>query len=192
MTESNSQSVSQADKMVPCPSCGMFIEPVEICYYCCTATSPKRRIKETTLILWSLLVLGVGVVVLVLASFSETPVTPIAALSQGGAFNHFRVKGEVTRTFFSDTPYDESDLFSFWVADDSVKGKVAELKVKVDGPVYLTLQAKSMVPKKGMKVDVEGTLYAGDGFRLLSLNTDSMLRLESEPAQTKAPAGGAP
>lgn len=182
---------TNAEAVTTCPSCGMSIQPVEVCYYCCAATSPKCRVKETTLILWSSVVAVIGVVLLVMAAASETAVTPIAELSQDGAFNHFRIKGEVTRSFFADTPYDGSDLYSFWVADESVRGKVVPLKVKVDGPVYRILQEKNKVPQRGMTVDVEGTLYAGDGFRLLSLNTDSMLQIENAPAGVDAPEGGA-
>lgn len=164
--------------LAECPSCGKAIGDIEVCSYCCAATAPGRRVTEDRLMLWSLPIFALGAVLLVCAAFSETPVTPVAKLARKGAFLHFRIKGEVVRFSHIKTPYKNSDLYNFWIDDGS--GRTAAesmLKLKVEGPVYQDLEELKKVPKRGDVIDVEGTYYAGDGFRLLSLNTAAMLRI---------------
>jgi len=134
-------------------------------------------VTERRLVVWALGVLMLGVVLLVWAAFTETPVASISELKQEGAFQHFRIRGKVTKSpYLLKTPYSDSNIFSFKLMDDSVGEKEA-LKVKVDGPVYDDLVEAGKVPARGDLVDVEGTLYAGKGFRVLSLNTAAMLRI---------------
>jgi hypothetical protein len=122
--------------------------------------------------------LGIGL--LAWSGFVETPVTPVARLENKGAFLHFRIQGKVTKTSYFKARYRDADVFSFWVDDgsqDEATGQTGTVKVKVDGPVYRRLQDAGKVPREGDLADVEGTLYAGDGFRLLSVNTPEMVRL---------------
>lgn len=160
----------------PCPSCGAPIDPVEVCYYCCAAVHPSRRVREATLMRWAAGVAVLGVVLLLEGLFAVTPVTPVSDIGPEGAFQHFRVRGEVSRAYLAEAPYPSSNLFTFYVSDESVK-RWGGLKVKVDGPLFVELSDAGRVPKTGDIVDVEGTLYAGEGFRLLSLNSSSMLRI---------------
>ena len=167
---------STTRRTMECPSCGETIEDVKICYYCCSATESKCRVTERKLLLWACATAVLGIGLLAWAATVETPTTPISELTSAGAFQHFRVQGDVTRTYLVKTPYADSDVFSFWVVDESVKGSKG-LKVKVDGALYLDLKEAGKLPKQGDRVDVEGTLYAGEGFKLLSLNTVAMLRI---------------
>ena len=121
-------------------------------------------------------ILAVGISLIVLASFATTEVTAISTLGSDDGFKHFRVRGRVTRTYLDRTPYKDSDVYSFTVVDDSVDENEG-LKIKVDGPVYYKLKDLARVPHRGDLVDVEGTLYAGDGFRLLALNHEMYLTL---------------
>ncbi|MBM4352888.1 MAG: hypothetical protein FJ109_03685 [Deltaproteobacteria bacterium] len=164
---------------ISCPSCGRDIAAAPVCPYCCAATASARRVTERCLIGWAALVALLGIGLLVWSAFVETPVTPIARLEHKGAFLHFRVQGKVTRTHYFKARYRDADVFSFFVSDDSsdeTTGQTGTIKVKVEGPVYQRLQEEKRVPREGDSVDVEGTLYAGEGFRILSLNTPDMLR----------------
>lgn len=169
------------DEGQPCPSCGMPMQELVVCRHCCASSAPASRTKEGTLKAWGLGVLAIGVALLIIAALTETAIAPIDDLGAESAFQHFRIKGEVTRTFMLRTPYPESDVYSFWVADDSFEDPRARgLKVKVAGTLYHELAAQERVPKKGDMVDVEGTLYAGDYFRLLSVNAAAMVRILPE------------
>ncbi len=168
-----------------CPSCGRTIEASEVCPYCCTLTDPTRRVTEKSLVRWAVLVALLGIGLLAWSAFVETPVTPVANLENTGAFLHFRIQGKVTKTSYFKARYRDADVFSFWIDDGSQNessGQTGTVKVKIDGPVYKRLQDDGSVPREGDSVDVEGTLYAGDGFRMLSVNTPEMLRI--------APGGG--
>jgi len=138
-------------------------------------------VKEFTFIKWSLAVLLLGAGLLIWAGFSTTPVTPISELSATGAFQHYRVRGRVVRLQVIKTPYPESNIFSYWIADGSGADEdQGTLKIKVEGPVQDDLLEAGKIPEKGQTIDVEGTLYAGDGFRLLSLNSAAMLNVVEE------------
>jgi len=164
---------------ISCPSCGRGIEAVPVCPFCCTATDPTRRVTEKSLVVWAGLVALLGIGLLVWSALVQTPVTPVAKLEHKGAFLHYRIQGQVTRTSYFKARYRDADVFSFWVTDgsrDETTGQTGTVKVKVDGPVYKILQDQQRVPREGDGVDAEGTLYAGEGFRILSLNTPDMLR----------------
>jgi predicted nucleic acid-binding Zn ribbon protein len=162
----------------PCPSCGKPIEPVQVCYYCCAAIEPWRRITEKRLVQWTLGVALLGVALLVWAAFTATPVTPVSELATDGAFLHYRIQGEVVRSSVVKTPYADADIYNFWIDDRSAtKADDSMIKLKIEGPVYADLKEAGKVPAKGDRIDVEGTLYAGEGFRLLSLNTAAMLHI---------------
>ena len=162
----------------PCPSCGKPIEAVEVCYYCCSATEPGRRITEKKLALWAVAVALLGIALLVWSGFAETPVTPIADLAKGGAFLNFRVIGMVQRESVIKTPYPEADIYSYWLEDGSGSNeKTSTIKLKVEGAVYKRLKEDGNLPQVGQTIDVLGTLYAGDGFRVLSLNSPQMLSI---------------
>lgn len=164
-----------------CPSCGKVPGTPVVCQYCCAAIEPHRRITEKKLAMVAVGVSLIGVALLVWASMVETPITPIKELASEGAFLHYRVKGEVIRFSEFKTPYENSNIFNFWIDDGSSdKSDEAVLKLKVEGPVYADLKEAGKVPQRGDIIDVEGTLYAGEGFRLLSLNTAAMLKLEKK------------
>lgn len=164
-----------------CPSCGEDPGGPVVCQFCCAATSPQRRVTEKQMVLVAAGVAVLGIVLLAWASTVATPVTPIKELATEGAFMHFRVKGEVIRSGMFKTPYANADTYNFWIDDrSSDKSGESVLKLKVDGPVYADLKEAGKVPERGDTIDVEGTLYAGEGFRLLSLNTAAMLKLEKK------------
>ncbi len=164
-----------------CPSCGKEPGGLVVCQYCCAAIEPHRRITEKKLASVAIGVAVLGVLLLVWAASVETPITPINELAKEGAFLHYRVKGEVIRSSEFKTPYEKSNIHNFWIDDGSSdKSDEAVLKLKVEGPVYADLKKAGKVPERGDIIDVEGTLYAGEGFRLLSLNTAAMLNLEKQ------------
>jgi hypothetical protein len=164
-----------------CPSCGKEPGGPVVCQYCCAAIEPSRRITEKKLAMMAVGISIIGVVLLVWASRVETPITPIKELASEGSFLHFRVKGEVIRFSEFKTPYENANIHNFWIDDGSSdKADESVLKLKVEGPVYADLKERGKVPARGDTIDVEGTLYAGDGFRLLSLNTAAMLKLEKK------------
>jgi len=159
---------------------------VEVCYYCCSATSPDKRVKETTLMKCALFILALGVVLLVAAGMVGSPVAKISDLDVKDAFQHFRVEGKVTKTQMVRTPYKASDIYTFWLSDGTEANKFG-LKVKVEGPIYYTLEQEKRVPVKGDLVNVEGTFHAGKGFQLLTVNTSSMLEIIPAGAPTMPP-----
>jgi hypothetical protein len=162
-----------------CPSCGKEVGNAPVCLYCCAATDPGRRVTEKRLMLWAAGVAVLGLALLAWAARVETPVTPISSLAAEGAFLHFRVKGEVIRSSEFKAPYEDASVYNFWIDDrSSDKAHESVLKLKVEGPVYADLKEAGKLPGRGDIIDVEGTLYAGEGFRLLSLNTAAMLKIE--------------
>lgn len=186
MQQSSAEGGGQGGALTPCPSCGASIEPVELCYYCCSSTSPKHRVKETTLMKYALIVMGLGVVLLVAAGMVDPHVTKISEMKVEDAFQHFRVEGEVTKTQMIRTPYKGSDIYNFWISDGTEASRHG-LKVKVEGPIFYTLEQEKRVPVKGDLVSVEGTFHAGEGFQLLTVNTSSMLDILPAGAPTIAP-----
>ena len=126
--------------------------------------------------LWAVAVALLGVALLVWSGFVETPVTPIADLAKEGAFLNFRVIGMVQRESVIETPYPDADIYSYWLEDGSGSNeKTSTIKLKVEGAVYKRLKESGKVPQVGQTIDVLGTLYAGDGFRVLSINSPQML-----------------
>ena len=178
MQQSRAEGGSQGVAVASCPSCGASIEPVEVCYYCCAAVSPDKRVKETTLMKCALAIMALGVVLLVAAGMVGSPVAKISDLGVKDAFQHFRVEGEVTKTQMTRTPYQPSDIYTFWLSDGTESSRYG-LKVKVEGPIYYALQDEKRVPVKGDVVNVEGTFHAGEGFQLLTVNTGAMLEVVS-------------
>jgi hypothetical protein len=154
-----------------------MIDPVKECYYCCASTDPDKRVTELRLALWTLPLVLIGIVLLVLAGRSETPVTAIADFTMAHKSGQQRVIGEVVRVKPFRTPYPASDVLSVFVADDSVDPKKGSLKVKVVGEQIDELRKAGRYPRKGDKIDVEGTFYIGPGFKTLNLNSSGMLRI---------------
>lgn len=172
------EAALSSSEMIACPSCGRTIERVPVCYYCCASTEPSRRITERRLILCAVAVLFIGVVTLGLSALSETEVTPIAQLDNMPSFQTYRIQGRVTDTRTRKTPYPDVVHFTFTVRDSSSPlSSKNSIKVKVEGPVYSELKRKGLLPRKGDRVDLVASLYAGKGWRLMGLNASTMIRI---------------
>jgi len=113
---------------------------------------------------------------------------PIAELDETKNFQHIRVLGKVGYVNEFKDKYNKRSTIQFDVIDqkngegDNYEGKI---KVKAEGEVAKDLKDKGIIPSKGDVVDLSGALYAGKGYRILSLGSAELLKfIEKSPDST--------
>jgi len=164
---------------VNCPSCGRLTGGGVRCDYCCTLVSPAERITVRSLNL-STIVLFIAAFLYFAISMTLKPVyTPISELNESKAFERVRVLGKVTRVNKFPDKYGKRITIQVEIADAKVaEGDYDEtIRVKSEGDVSADMIKKGLIPQEGDMVDVTASLFAGKGFRTLSLGSAEFMRV---------------
>lgn len=166
-----------------CPSCGKDIGMKSACMYC--GASRKRRLAVTMLLLYSLPLLITGILLFTLGEYSETPIENIDNLDASMNFKHVRVRGIVVDSDYIEVPYSEYGKLTIYVGNNmSSKGK-SVVKVRCEPVIVEELTKEKRVPMIGDLVDIEGTLYAGEGYRLINVNSAEFVKIVKMAAEYK-------
>ncbi|MEW5760994.1 MAG: hypothetical protein AB1779_09535 [Candidatus Thermoplasmatota archaeon] len=160
-----------------CPSCGKPIGDRKACNYCGAYVEKRLRIK--TMFISSIASLLIGFILLSLAFITTTPIEKVTELTSNKNFQHVRVVGKVVDVIYTKEKYEKYGSMSIFVNDRSLEKYDANtIKIRADADVVEKIVDKKKVVAFGDKVDVEGTLYAGPGYKVLNLNDEKMFRVE--------------
>ncbi|MEZ7891671.1 MAG: hypothetical protein QMC67_07975 [Candidatus Wallbacteria bacterium] len=163
-----------------CPSCGRKIDGRPRCPYCCTLTEQKWRISLFHINLTTLVLFAAAIVYCVIAGTLKPHYTDIVGLNESKNFERVRVLGKVNYVSQIKDRYEKRTIVQVEIGDlkngdsDDYNTKI---KVKAEGEVAADLIKKQLIPDKGDIVDVSASLYAGKGYRVLSLGSADFLRV---------------
>lgn len=175
-----------ADK---CPSCGRpNPEFKKRCAYCCALTPPRERISVKSMNL-STIILFIAALVYFAISVSLSPhYTAVADLNETMNFSHVRVLAKVRYISEFKDKYQKRSTIQFELEDAS-KGSGDEyegrIKLKAEGEVAKELKEKGLLPASGDIIDASATLFAGKGYRTLSLGTAELLKVINKSNENK-------
>ncbi|MHC5039992.1 MAG: hypothetical protein ACYTHM_22020 [Planctomycetota bacterium] len=137
--------------------------------------------RESILVLAILPAILLGAFFLWLGAATETEVSPIPSLGADDAFRHVRVVGSVTNVRYTEGEYGHFGVLGVWVREgDSANAASGTLKIKAEGPVVGEMIRNDALPSLGDVIDAEGTLYAGENYRLLNLNSARLLKIREK------------
>lgn len=168
-----------------CPSCGRETGNVVRCKFCCTLTSPEERIRVSS-INYSTAILFIAALFYFAIAVNYRPqFDQIASLDESRAFQQVRVKAKVKFASKFEDKYKRRQTVQLELVDQSAgaeaegekTGREDTIKLKAEGDIAAELLSKNLVPKKGDIVEVSAALYAGPGFRMLSLNSPEFLKV---------------
>lgn len=167
-------SVKKLEEKPPseCPSCGSADVAQLLCNHCGARTHGRASQRNITLIATTLLV--VGILLFKMASiYAETEISKISELGEEENFEHVRVVGRVTEIpkFYTDK-YGGSTL-KFYLNDST-----GELSVKCGSEILDKLVSENKIPAFGDIIDLEGTLYAGEEYRVIKIFSSESLRIK--------------
>lgn len=186
---SATKTAASATAPAICPSCGRpNPENKKRCSYCCTLTSQDERISLRAMNLSTIILFIAAFIYFAIAVNLKPQYVPIAELDETKNFQHIRVLGKVGYVNEFKDKYNKRSTIQFDVIDqkngegDNYEGKI---KVKAEGEVAKDLKDKGIIPSKGDVVDLSGALYAGKGYRILSLGSAELLKfIEKSPDST--------
>lgn len=135
-----------------CPSCERFIGPALTCPYCEMDSAGSATLRSLRLGAMVLAVVGLGFLYL-MATRTEIPIIRVDSLTPMMNFAQIRIVGEVERDAYIARENGEVDYLSFSVNDGS-----GRLRVAAYDDVARAIVEKGIAPKKGMRVDVAGSV----------------------------------
>lgn len=113
----------------------------------------------------------------------------ISSLDETRNFQHVRVLAQVKRVSEFNDKYKKRPTLQFELVDksekESEKGDSA-IKLKAEGEIATEMKAKNLVPKVGDIVEASASLYAGKGYRTLSLAGAEFLKVVGKSAEDAA------
>ena len=154
----NAEEVLTAGKK-QCPACGKYVDKERrVCPECTAQFS--YRLKEFTLVKFSLIFVVLGVVYFLIAANWQAPVTKIDELDKDDNFSIMRFEGKVVRTpRYYPSKYDDYGEMKFYVNDTT-----GEIQVLCGSKVTEELIGSGNIPAIGDTVEVLGrVLYIGGG-----------------------------
>ena len=163
-----------------CPSCERFIGPVDVCPYCdCdSARNPVFRVLR-----YGSLILAVAGLLFLhfVASHSDVPVIRIADITPMMNFGLVRIEGIVEKNASLGNRRGRVDSVSFPISDGS-----GQIRIVGYGKVSQELVTRNLVPGKGGKINVTGSLnYSADGNTKLVLRSAVDLVIKEKNFTTK-------
>jgi hypothetical protein len=167
-----------------CPSCERFIGPASVCPYCDADAPPDPALR---VLRYASVLLGVaGLLFLYLmATRADHPVIQVGKITPMMNFAYVRVVGEVEREPYVSTREGWREYLHFWVRDGS-----GRLKVVAYGRLAQRLLADGLLPGRGDRVDVAGSLdVPARGTSRLRLQAAEQLRIEARASSDAGPPG---
>ncbi len=190
ITETEADAASVADIADKCPSCGRANpERKKRCAYCCTLTSPRERITVRAMNLSTIILFAAAIVYFAIAVNLKPQYTPISALGESMNFQHVRVLAKVRYLSEFKDKYEKRVTIQLDLEDskdgggDDYEGRI---KLKAEGEVARELKEKGLLPARGDIIDVSATLFAGKGYRTLSLGTAELLKVVDKSSEFAA------
>lgn len=164
-----------------CPSCGRANpERMKRCAYCCTLTAPRERITIRAMNMSTIVLFIAAAIYFMIAANLSPQYTPIAALDEKMNFQHVRVLAKVRYMNEFKDKYAKRSTIQLELEDakfgggDDYEGRI---KLKAEGEVARELKEKGLIPARGDVIDVSASLFAGKGYRTLSLGTAELLKV---------------
>jgi hypothetical protein len=116
------------------------------------------------------------------AIFAAPSFRSIASLGEKDNFGRVRVRGEVLSVRVFTDKYQRGTsivlgLGALGEGDAGSAGKAGEIRLKADGKVGHEIKTGGRVPSIGDILDVSASVFAGRGYRLLSLNSSHNLKV---------------
>jgi hypothetical protein len=180
------ETLNIADK---CPSCGRpNPEFKKRCAYCCALTPPRERISVRSMNL-STIILFIAAIVYFAISVSLSPhYIAIGDLNEAMNFSHVRVLAKVRYISEFKDKYEKRSTIQLELEDakdGSGDGYEGRIKLKAEGEVARELKEKGLLPARGDIIDASATLFAGKGYRTLSLGTAELLKVLDKSNENK-------
>ncbi len=149
MTSIKSEKSKEMDKgIVQCPSCGKPVPKQTYCKKCGTSFKPEMRIATKSVLIFVLIVAGLGVGMLSYGYFVGNYITPISYINAGMEGNTIRIQGYVTEIEYWET-YEKT---TFQITDSSGS-------IQISGWSEFTSDIKEKgYPEIGDIVTVEGSV----------------------------------
>jgi hypothetical protein len=156
-----------------CPSCGK-VPHGKMCIHC--GANTLKRLKETTLLAWALVLMLLGTSLFIMAmNVAEPEIREICSIDQDDAYENLRIMGTVVS---APNYYVEKYEPDTGVARFTVNDTTGEINVKLETPVVKEIRKEGRVPGVGDVIDVRGTVYLGDdGWMQMTCITPEFLRI---------------
>ena len=155
-----------------CPSCDRFIGPADRCPYCGEASAKSPFIRRLRVGAVLLSFLGLGLLFL-MATRRELPIVPVGTIDPMMNFAYVRVVGSVERDPRIIRRDGQVDYLSFPVDDGT-----GWIRVQAYSAAARRLVEQDRVPRRGMLVDVAGSLSVGaEGSPRLRLSAIDQLNI---------------
>ena len=158
-----------------CPSCERFIGAADVCPYCGTDSARNPILRKLRYAAFLLGIVGLFFLYM-MATHKGIPVIEINEITPMMNFAHVRVIGIVERSAYIAKKAGRVNYLSFSVNDGS-----GALRIAAYRNVSQKLVEKNLVPPKGVKVDVSGSLsVSAEGKIKLILQTTNQLHVVDE------------
>ncbi len=171
-----------------CPSCGRSNPPgVKYCRFCAASMSERIHTSLITMGVFALLVLAV---IHLGAAMIYTPrYTPIPKLLSEMNFEKVRVLGRVTNVSVTKAAYNSRQVRIELEDPDSpfVNTDLRKITARLEGEAAADFVNQKHTIRKGDLVEVAASLFAGEGYRHLSVSSPKFIDVK-ERASAQAPA----
>ena len=174
-----------------CPSCGKENPPESaVCHFCGASTVERISLK----------ILGFGIVLLLLvaaahfylAATFEPDYAAIPSLTAERNFERVRVKGRVTNIQIIRKEYNHHQVRIEITGDESLsRFPDNRISARLEGEPANDFLSNSGFLNRGDLVDVAASLYAGEGYRHLSVSSVQFIRILEKGSGEGADVGGA-
>jgi len=136
-------------EITKCPSCGRSVPKLSYCKSCGASLEPAHRIATKSVLLFVLIIAGLGVGMLAYGFIRGNYISPIGSINAGMEGDTVRIQGYITDIEYWET-YERT---TFEISDKSNN------RIKVSGWSEFTSDIKEEgYPEVGDKVIVEGTV----------------------------------
>ena len=174
-----------------CPSCGKENPPESaVCHFCGASTVERIPLK----------ILGYGIALLLiiaaahfyLAATYAPDYASITSLTPDRNFERVRVKGRVTNIQIIRKEYEHHQVrIEITGVDSASTFPDNRISVRLEGEPANDFLSNSGFLSQGDLVDVAASLYAGDGYRHLSVSSVQFIRILEKGSGEGADVGGA-
>lgn len=172
-----------------CPSCGRQIGLMKRCTYCSTLTSVDERIRVKSINMSTIVLFLAAFMYFAIAATYKPQYDIISSLDETRNFQHVRVLAQIKRVSEFNDKYKKRPTLQFELVDKSAKESEegdSVIKLKAEGEIAIEMKNKNIVPKIGDIVEASASLYAGKGYRTLSLAGAEFLKVVGRSAEDAA------
>jgi len=181
----------QETEVKHCPSCGKTNPPeVHVCRFC--AASMNNRLNLGIMTIGVFVLLGLAVVHFGAAIMYTPRYTPIPELLSEMNFEKVRVLGRVGEISVTRGPYNSHQIRIELEAQDSPRAHPAlrKITVRLEGEAASDFLKLKEPIRKGDLVEVAASVFAGEGYRHLSVSSPQFIQVK-ERGRSDPPAADA-